>query len=298
MVCNLQSISRPQTLASTLILATSAFALVQTAHLTQFQFKSSQSDFIQKKTPRSHAVKCTPPIKRDDLTPYQKPQRGEDSYLLDLFGHLCGGKYIEMGALDGIIFSNTHVFNKALRWKGVLIEPNPRTFQLLRKNRPNEIATLNFAVCNSNQKVHFVAPLNPRRPLNSSAVSGILEFAPESFRKEWRYDNKLIDLKTLPEIDCVPLRDIISRHLGEEPFVDFFSLDVEGGEYEVLKSIDFAQVTFGILVIVSDEHNVLKNISVRSFLENQGYVLLAEKDSSLWFANGLFHEIYEGLIYM
>ena len=50
-----------------------------------------------------------------------KSQSEEDKKLMQWFGNLCEGSYIEMCALDGIQYSNSHVFNKALQWKGVLI---------------------------------------------------------------------------------------------------------------------------------------------------------------------------------
>ena len=34
-----------------------------------------------------------------------------------------GGVYLEMGALDGRLFSNTLFFQQTLDWSGVLIEP-------------------------------------------------------------------------------------------------------------------------------------------------------------------------------
>ena len=44
------------------------------------------------------------------------------------------GFYIEMGAHDGLINSNTYYFEKNLNWKGILIEPS-NFFDNLNKNR-------------------------------------------------------------------------------------------------------------------------------------------------------------------
>ena len=75
-----------------------------------------------------------------------KSQSQEDEHLLSFFGGFCGGTYVKLGALDGITFSNTYAFNKALGWKGVLIELSPTTFARLRANRPNELAVVNAVV--------------------------------------------------------------------------------------------------------------------------------------------------------
>jgi hypothetical protein len=53
---------------------------------------------------------------------WYKSQDKEDRQLLTWFGNLCGGRYIEMGGLDGVLFSNSYVFNKGLNWTGVLGE--------------------------------------------------------------------------------------------------------------------------------------------------------------------------------
>ena len=51
-----------------------------------------------------------------------------------------------MDALDGIIFSNTLMFEQCLGWNGLLIEANPQTLALLQENRPCGI-TIGAAAC-------------------------------------------------------------------------------------------------------------------------------------------------------
>ena len=43
------------------------------------------------------------------------------------------GFFIEAGAYDGELFSNTLFFELKQKWTGLLIEPNPDEFQLLNK---------------------------------------------------------------------------------------------------------------------------------------------------------------------
>ena len=43
------------------------------------------------------------------------------------------GFFIEAGAYDGEILSNTLFFELKQRWTGLLIEPNPDAFELLKK---------------------------------------------------------------------------------------------------------------------------------------------------------------------
>jgi FkbM family methyltransferase len=147
-------------------------------------------------------------------------QSKEDRHLLSIFPGICNGTYIEMGALDGIQYSNTYVFHKALSWKGVLVEISPKNFARLQKNRPNELALVHAGVCKEEGTVHFMDM--------ASAVSGVWEFAPPPFRNYWWKGKTLED--TTP-IRCVPLRAILAEQ-GPTFFADFFSLDVEGAELQ------------------------------------------------------------------
>ncbi|MBK1878394.1 FkbM family methyltransferase [Pelagicoccus mobilis] len=55
-----------------------------------------------------------------------------------------GGKFVEIGARDGINGSLTPYLEKALGWKGLLIEPWPHLFHRCRKNRKSSVS-LNVA---------------------------------------------------------------------------------------------------------------------------------------------------------
>lgn len=54
--------------------------------------------------------------------------------------YFCGktnGVFVEMGALDGVRYSNTKMFEEVpLNWRGLLIEANPRNADKIPQNRP------------------------------------------------------------------------------------------------------------------------------------------------------------------
>ena len=62
-----------------------------------------------------------------------------------------------------------------------------------------------------------------------------------------------------------------------------FSLDVEGAEYEVLKSINFEVVTFDLIIVEADRSNVEKDTNVRNLLEKNGYSFVNNEGRSDWF---------------
>jgi hypothetical protein len=55
--------------------------------------------------------------------------------------YFCGrghGVFVEMGALDGLRYSNTKLFEESpLDWRGVLVEANPVNAAKVPRNRPH-----------------------------------------------------------------------------------------------------------------------------------------------------------------
>jgi len=241
-----------------------------------------------KPTPRSRVYRCKEKRSYNELF---MSQSKEDQELLFQYGfdQLCGGSYLEMGGLDGIQYSNSHVFNKALDWKGVLIEASPTSFQRLVENRKNEIATINAGVCREERELHWVSS-----PADIPAVHGFIEFAAESFKKRW-WDKA--GIKNAKIVKCRTLKNILTETVGNDAFFDFFSLDVEGAEYEVLSSIDFSLVSFGVIFVENDDHNLMKNLAVRALLENNGYIYIKQFARSAWFVNQVFGSIYDKIFY-
>lgn len=239
---------------------------------------------------RSQVTPCDQ-INPKDHSSFFKSQAMEDKTLLQYFNGLCNGTYMEIGGLDGITFSNTYAYNKLMGWKGVLVELGPNNYKQLVKNRPHELATVNAGVCGEQQKLHYVE----RQDL--AAVSGIVEFAPQAFQDQWWASIDLKDPNQVKELDCIPLTEILQTHVGDTFFFDFFSLDVEGGEYEVLKSLDFSKFGFGIIFVEANEHNHQKNKEVQEILESNGYnFLMRGIGKNDWFINRDFDGIYRHVV--
>jgi len=168
----------------------------------------------------------------------------EDTFLnQNIFKNKQNGVYVELGALDGILYSNTKFFEDSLNWKGILIEPHPEKFKLLQKNRPNNYLFNNLVSCHKE-------PLEFRYFVDQhAAVSGVENTlskhhfntyfeSNDSWTKSLLQNKIFIEPKSLTEI-------VKSTNLTH---IDLLSLDVEGHEYEVLKSWDFS-VPIDIILI-------------------------------------------------
>ena len=189
-------------------------------------------------------------------------QCGEDEFLNNnYFKNKRDGIYIELGALDGILYSNTKFFEDNLNWRGILIEPHPYKFNNLLVNRPNNYLFNNLVSC-FNKEVNFRFFKD-----NYSGVSGIEETLPkEHFTNFFNLINEpqekiLIKPKSLTEI--VKSTDV--KH------IDLLSLDVEGHEYEVLLSWDFSIPIDIILIETLGGSQIEKEEKCREILLNNGY---------------------------
>jgi len=160
----------------------------------------------------------------------------EDIFLNEtIFKNKQNGIYIELGALDGILYSNTKFFEDSLNWKGILIEPHPEKFKLLLTNRPNNFLFNSLVSCHKE-------PLEFRYFLDChAAVSGVENtLSKHHFDVYFESDNEWH--KSLPQnkisIKPITLTEIVKQ--TQLPHIDLLSLDVEGHEFEVLQSWDFS----------------------------------------------------------
>ena len=69
------------------------------------------------------------------LPPRAPSQHGEELVIWEFFAGQRCGFFVEIGAYDGVTFSNTYLL-EAAGWNGILVEANPRRFQECRKERP------------------------------------------------------------------------------------------------------------------------------------------------------------------
>lgn len=157
-------------------------------------------------------------------------QQNEDKILYEKYLNYKNGTFIELGAMDGLTYSNSLFFEESLGWNGVLIEPTNQ-YESLIKNRPN-CYNFNYAISTVEGEVEFIG---------DGAVGGMTEAMPDWHRKGWKLDEQSsFFVKSMP-ISKIIDQTNISR-------VDFFSIDVEGAELEVLKTFDWKIPVYLILI--------------------------------------------------
>eukprot|EP00941_MAST-03F_sp_MAST-3F-sp1_P006045 g6045.t1 len=185
-----------------------------------------------------------------------RSQSNEDKAIIEQFYHnkpICGGTIVEIGALDGVQFSKSWYFEHALQWKSLLIEANPNNFKRLQKNRPNAINVYS-AMC-TGETIDFIG---------SGAFGGIVSTMSKSHASRWIHPRE-----KKVQVPCRRFKELFSNYGIKH--VDVFVLDVEGGEFEVLKSMDWS-CSVGLWVVELDGLNPVKDNAVRTELQTHGYV--------------------------
>ncbi len=191
-------------------------------------------------------------------------QFGEDEWLINNLKLPKLGYFVDIGAADGITFSNTYYFEK-IGWNGICFEPNPENYELAKKFRKNVIP---FAV---------------------SSGSGSRTFCIDSSSPDWSHlvpvSNNQTKIKTNNHnisVKAVSLRQIVEENNIKQ--IDILSIDTEGTEIDVLNSFNIRKIAPKIIIV---EHLTYGEISQKS--EILGYFNDLPYD--------LIHSTYSNLIF-
>ncbi|KAL3790419.1 hypothetical protein HJC23_013591 [Cyclotella cryptica] len=163
--------------------------------------------------------------------------------------------YMEIGAHDGVRESNSRFYDVCLGWSGLLVEPHPKNYERTVQLRPDAHHLGIAPSCMGNE-------------------TGTITF-PEHMYTSAQVNEQGSKL----EIHCGPLQHYLDA-LGIR-HVDFWSLDVEGSEMNVLKTVDFDRTHIDVIIAESD--NRLSHLpeiqqkvkDVRIFLQSKGYLMLS-----------------------
>ncbi len=179
------------------------------------------------------------------------------------------GFYVELGANDGISQSQTKFLEVYRGWKGVLIEPTPEIFRMLRKNRSHKNYLGNSAC------VSFDFPKQEIQMLYSDLMTISLEGQNDIMDRQLHAQEGVNHLlRGVGNYEYTASATTLNQILisSEAPSViDLLSLDVEGAELEVLQGIEFKSYKFKVIFI---ETRSIRE--VEHFLNSKGYILLGQ----------------------
>ena len=164
----------------------------------------------------------------------QYSQGGQDIYVTRILKKKRDGYFVEVGAINGIMMSNTYLLEKNYGWKGLCIEANPYRIDELTTNRPNAVCIETAVFSQSNLELDFT--LVPIDVLNAIT----------------EYEDTCVDFitenGTIIKVNTKTLNDIFIAN-NSPNVIDYLSIDTNGTEDKVLEGIDFTKYTFNIITV-------------------------------------------------
>ena len=204
-------------------------------------------------------------------------QAGEDMIIRYLFrdiGKMDKITYLDLGTNLPDYGNNTYLFYKA-KGKGVCVEANPTLIQEIKKIRPKDkIINAGVAVSSEKEADFYIFDVSAISTFNKKDA----EFRNNSG------SNKIVRVAKIPLIN---INDLIIGNFLKMP--DLLSIDIEGLDLSVLKSLDFKKFPIPVLCVetctYSENHIRPKDHSIAELLYSKGYEIYADTYINTIFVN-------------
>jgi len=193
-----------------------------------------------------------------------------------LYGHLGFTKpsYLDIGAHDAVLLSNTFLFYQNGS-SGVCVEPDPVLHGQLKQRRKRDIC-LNVGVGSTNvQTAEFYR-------MSTKALS---TFSKAESERYIQYGSQTIE-KVL-EIPLLTINELMEKYFDPHP--NFVSLDTEGMDAAIIKSLDFGRYRPEVICIetltYTEDHSEEKIQEIIDYMVSNRYFVYADT-----FINTIFVE--------
>jgi hypothetical protein len=183
-------------------------------------------------------------------------QLGQDLWILEKCSYKRGGFFVEFGATNGIILSNTYLLEKDFGWNGICSEPNPEFLNLLKKNRLC-IVSDECIGSSTGEKVEFVFA-----DVFGGMVADIDKDEHREKREAYRASGATTHLTT------ISLHDFLLKHNAPKT-IDYISVDTEGSEFAILGAFPFSE--WDVRHITVEHNNTPQRQLIRDLLSRHGY---------------------------
>jgi FkbM family methyltransferase len=197
-------------------------------------------------------------------------QFGQDDFVVEFFDSEKEGYFVDVGAsTDG----NDTLLLEEMGWEGICIEPTGSYKSLTEKRK---CICLNICVGDHRGKVQFMENTGYTREL-----SGVVDYYCDAHKGRISSENESRGGSSkIVEKEMKTLTDVFREQESPE-YIDFLKIDVEGGEEQVLRGIDFNKYSFGIISI---EGNYQEEVDACSdLLKSNGYVFIERVGIDIFF---------------
>lgn len=221
-----------------------------------------------------------------------KPKNELDRYLDKLSKtHRGNFFFVQIGANDGMINDPFYKFIKRNKWQGLLIEPQKRVFEELKNNYSNFNGMIfeNIAITEKPEvkKLYKISFSNSRRAtgISSFLKEDLQKFIEAGYAKKIAQEENLIlprdkeDWITTENVKCLSLNSVLVKHNITK--IDLLIIDVEGYDYEIIKSIPFHTIKPQVIIYEHSHFNGYIKTECSNFLLNAGYKLKVTKTDTI-----------------
>jgi FkbM family methyltransferase len=202
-------------------------------------------------------------------------QFGED-LIVSHFFHGQGivlPSYLDIGANHPRFISNTYYFYQRGS-HGVLVEPNPRLSKRLRSARPRDVVLDIGIGADSKSEADFYLFAGHADGLSTFSRAEALHWETVGMKGAGR-----LTVDAVLKIALIPINEVIRRHFPTRP-PHFLSLDIEGLDLDILKTLDFARHGPDMICVETlayrDDQSTYKRTDTIEFMHANGYGTYAD----------------------
>ena len=189
--------------------------------------------------------------------PRSPSQLHQDLFVCNELNQKRNGFFVEFGAADGRLFSNTYMLEDGLNWTGILAEPARIFRERLPLNRPRCSIDFRCVWKRSGELLEF------SEDGELSTIAGEFSEALDISCKGHRIE------KTRYQVETVSLNDLLSQHYAPSE-IDYVSIDTEGSEYDILSAFDFDKYNVEIFTIEHGQNTPIRQ-KIYDFMTSKGY---------------------------
>ena len=198
-------------------------------------------------------------------------QYGEENVINAYFNNRSEGLCIDVGAADGIRYSNSRYLIESLGWSATLVEPHPTYYINLQKlyNNNDKIKLLNYAVYAKAGTMPFYLYGHDEHAQVSTLSDSFKEKVCVAHGDKYEEEPEIVNVVTLESILATETR---------RP-VDFLSIDCEGVDMEVLMSNNWEKYRPSLVCV---EHSMPKH-ELDDYAQSISYSLLCRTAGNSFF---------------
>jgi FkbM family methyltransferase len=206
-------------------------------------------------------------------------QCGQDRFVVEkIFRRKRRGFFLEIGGGDGRYLSNKLILERYFDWSGILVEPTG-AFEAMVKSRPNAIC-VHAAIAGSRKTLRLTEILDKGQiAMNPEAAHGntLLSVTEDADGAKSALDVPVYgSIQKSYLVEAITLDDLLTKSKAPST-IDYFSFDVEGSEYEILKEFPFEKWKFNCIGVETP------STELNQLLVSNNYLLIREGIPLDWF---------------